>query len=509
VDLNGDVWLANRAFYGMANVTKIANAIQDCVPRSPDGVLKTSSDKNGNGVIDDDEWIRPTDPNDPTQYDDCMLFTTPIGTKDQPSVARALAIDTGIEGSPGNVWVGLWCGLSGTPNHDQMCLCGDATPPCDGNHYDTQGGAFVKLSPTTGEMVDITPGNKYLDVPIRPYGAAVDAQNRVWMSHYSHTWTAGINANTGAVIQDPAGGPFKAPQDWGGYGVTVQVTKDNKSRVWIANINQTAKVSRFNVDTSDWTQFDFGPQLGTERYGYGRGIAVDDKGIVWMSSYVDSPTPPYVEQCRDANGNAFIVQLVGINSDDGSLFHFPAGNAVVDLSRYYVAQGLEPPCTGIGVGMDNNNRVWVASGNGYATGVDRTTGAVMMRSPDVGDLYTYSDFTGYTLRTFTAPQGSFKTIFAGCGASVATHWKLLSWDATVPAQTQLKFFVRSAATKADLNQPGTKLGPFSKSPTDLQAAKVPDGNYLQVEAQMVSLDKTSTPTLKSVAVSFECDVTVN
>lgn len=493
VDLNGDVWLANRAFGITGSVTKIANAKADCVDRNGNGKIDTSADTNGNGLIDEGEWIKPADPANPKQYDECILFSTAIGTAGEPTVPRALAIDSGVEGEAGAVWVGLWCGMSGTPEYHPECL----------EQGDAKGGAFVKLSPSTGELLEIAGGKKHVNVPIKPYGAAVDSSNRVWMSHYNHTWTAAVVASTGQVL-----GPYQAPKDWGGYGVTVQVTKTGKTRVWIANIGRDAAISRFDVETSTWSQFDFASELGGELYGHGRGIAVDDSGTAWMSAYLD-PSQPLITQCGSKDSEKYVVRLVGIDTETGHVKKFSNGKAVADLTGHFLAQGQPPPCNGIGVGMDNDNKVWVAAANGYATAVDRTTGEISRRSPDVGSLYTYSDFTGYTLRTFTAPQGSFKTTFQGCSASAKTHWKTLSWQANVPANTKLRFFVRAAATKADFNQPGTRYGPFETSPVDLEAAGVPSQPLLQVEVVFVSNDKTSSPSLKDLRASFACEEEVN
>ena len=36
----------------------------------------------------------------------------------------------------------------------------------------------MKLSPDTGALEEITAGQTFVNVPIKPYGAAVDAANR-------------------------------------------------------------------------------------------------------------------------------------------------------------------------------------------------------------------------------------------------------------------------------------------------------------------------------------------
>ena len=52
VDLDGAVYVANRAFGNQGTVTKIAGFEQDCIDRNGDGEIQTSRDVNGNGQID-------------------------------------------------------------------------------------------------------------------------------------------------------------------------------------------------------------------------------------------------------------------------------------------------------------------------------------------------------------------------------------------------------------------------------------------------------------------------
>jgi hypothetical protein len=52
IDFNGDMWVSNRAFGGQSSVTKISNDPLTCIDRNKNGKIDTSSDVNGNGVID-------------------------------------------------------------------------------------------------------------------------------------------------------------------------------------------------------------------------------------------------------------------------------------------------------------------------------------------------------------------------------------------------------------------------------------------------------------------------
>src|SRR5439155_24599380 len=54
VDFNGDLWIANRAPGGQASITRLASDASCCPDRNHDGKLQTSSDVNGDGLIETD-----------------------------------------------------------------------------------------------------------------------------------------------------------------------------------------------------------------------------------------------------------------------------------------------------------------------------------------------------------------------------------------------------------------------------------------------------------------------
>ncbi len=91
LDLQGDAWIANRAFDGQSTVTKIVSDPQRCLDRGLAGI---------------DTSTGPTDVK-PRGQDDCVVLTVPVGGLN--GVARALAIDgfVGLDDAPGRVWVGL------------------------------------------------------------------------------------------------------------------------------------------------------------------------------------------------------------------------------------------------------------------------------------------------------------------------------------------------------------------------------------------------------------------
>jgi hypothetical protein len=118
--------------------------------------------------------------------------------------------------------------------------------------------------------------------------------------------------------------------------------------------------------------------------------------------------------------------------------------------------------------------------------------------------YTYSDFTGFALRTFTAPNGFYRTVVEGCGMG-ATQWERLEWDAELPPRTRVQMRVRAASTTAGLAT-ASWLGPFDVSPADLTLppGPVPELRFLEVEITLVSEDERSSPAVRSVTVQFNC-----
>ena len=138
--------------------------------------------------------------------------------------------------------------------------------------------------------------------------------------------------------------------------------------------------------------------------------------------------------------------------------------------------------------------------------IDKVTGAITRTAQQPGGLYTYSDFTGYQLRKFTAPRGTYLKDFKSCGPDA--QWRQVIWDADVPANTMVQVYVRVANTMADLPT-ATRHGPFTTSPADLIAALVPKGQFMRVEFVLSSTDGMTTPVLKSFRIVSSCSGIIN
>lgn len=431
VDLRGDVWVANRAFSAQGSVTKIAD--KDCVDRNGNGTIETSSDVNGNGVIDI---------NDPREFlgesDECILFTTKIGGIQ--SIPRALAIDpfAPVRGV-GSVWVGAW-------NEDR----------------------YFQVDAATGAVI------RTVNVPHNPYGAVMDRFGTLWSIDLGSSNT-NIGSPRGLVSiisnSDPAqiGGPFPVRSSnrcAGGYGITL----DRDDNIWITGY-ACGSAYRYTPSTDSWLT------VSLNETGYTRGIAGDRNG--WM----------YVGASNDLDSGDTVGHITRFRSEDGS-----------QLQRFtFTGRGSGT----IGVGLDYQDRVWaINQATGNATRLNPETGGTEHFPVGEGP-YTYSDFTGYTLNNFTAPQASFRRTFPGCVDRETTIWEQVVWEADTPVGTSVDVRVKAADTESDLVT-AQSFGPYDASPAPLAADNVPNSKLLEVEVTLSTDTPGVTPTLWSLEVIWTC-----
>lgn len=456
LDLAGDVWVANRGIEKQGSVTKIANADYSCIDRNGNGTIETSRDLNGDGQISmspaDGEMIIPTDFANPAQYDECVLFTTPVGgVPPAPNGvgARALAVSAGLEGSAGDVWVGV--------------------------HFE---GRMYKLNNRNGQVVPVNAGGATsIDIGFGPYGAAVDRLQRLWVVEPGIAHLALVDTGAGTLVSNS----IQDTAECAAYGLAI----DGKNRVWLPGWSKGAIACRYDHATQTWTKFDFTALRNSQgtAFAWGRGIAADTTGRIYMSGW----------------GSA-AAHLIRFDAETGAVIPF-AGENFIDMTDANTNGS-------IGVGLDGDGNPWVNNYSGNATRIDNTTGAILRTAQQPGGLYTYSDFTGYQLRNFTAPQGTYRRDFEACATD--NEWRTLTWDAVVPANTTLQAFVKAANTAAELDLPTTaRYGPFTTSPTDLKAAGVPKTKFLRVEFVLRSADGRSTPVLRGFNLVWACGGGIN
>ncbi|HUM09574.1 MAG TPA: hypothetical protein VLT82_01370 [Myxococcaceae bacterium] len=478
IDINGDMWVANFASHANQyfSVTKVSGSLFNCVDRNGNGKIDTSADDPADvanyGVIQPSEYLNPSDPNNPLLYDECVLFTQELGNIN-PNGAfgeGSISIAAAPEGGPGDVWVGTWI---------------------DRRMWRLDPFTGVPKAIPAGTNVGSLPdgGGQYIGVPsIEPYGSAVDAKNRLWIAHRVQNTVAVIDTNTASLLAGAISPPSGFPR--GGYGIAV----DKQGRVWMPNWGSTPAntATRYTpptsgpIDAGTWDKFDFSALTSPSgtRIGQGRGVTVDDEGVVWFSGD------------RNNNGSAALVWGADIN--DGGVRMFPSAGTptgLIDATSVWSK-------TSIGIGLDQNKNLWVNNNSGNVMRIDRATGGVTTSANQAGQLYTYSDFTGYQLRHITLNQGSFSQTVSGC--SRYAEWDTVTWNAITPPNTSVVLFVRGS-NNLDFTV-SQEYGPFTGSPANLQAAPgpVPQFKYLLLKFLLTSKDGTSQPYLLDFNVTSKC-----
>ncbi len=454
VDLQGNAYVANRAHQeGCAvqqgSVTKIGFFDEALCALSLE--LCACRDRNGNGTIETSRDLNgdgrialtPLGEEYLAYDDECLLWTVPIGASN--SIARAMAID-----ADGYVWVGDW-----------------------------QGRAFFKLDPADGRQVNpsdpaLPPPAGGVSVSGQPYGAVIDSRGTLW---YVNTYDTGtiqsLDTRTGVV------GTVNADNPTGGYGITI----DRKDRVWLASYDDDlggGTVTRYDPTASDWQAFSAGLS-GSFR---GRGITATPAGKTESGAGI-------VYAAFHNSGGSF---LVGFEDDTG---------AVVDSVNLTERCGA---ATGIGVGIGTAESLWVVNQDSddvcrYDPETDEVVNIPIGNAP-----YTYSDFTGNVLRSFTSPQGTYRQVVGGCPPSaLGVLWSMVVWEAATPGGSSVEVRARAAASVGELATApwqGPAIQPPARS-LDLGALGL-TGDVLEVQVTLKADDSGNVPTLYSLSVGRVC-----
>lgn len=396
VSLNGDVVVVNR---GGASATKIAANPAECL--GPGTGTST-------GPTDVRAW----------GDDKCVLWNTKF---DSGSLGRAAAFDAekGLDGELStSVWVGLWAKSE-----------------------------MVQLDSKTGAIkatVNVA--------PLKPYGAAIDANHNVWV------WGGGVGYINGPTKKFTT---IASPPC--AYGIAV----DPKGRVWTSG---SGCVARYDVAAAKWDS--------VKVDGFNRGLAVDAKGSVWV-----------------ANTSFGVHQL---NTESMAVVKsIPLGSAAKNF---------------VGMAIDFDGKIWsINQGESTAYKIDPATYAVTSVASGKGP-YTYSDMTGFQLRNAADPFGKYLHLFKGCGPTA--RWLKLDYKASAVAGTSITIRARAGATLAAVK--AAPWLPVAKVPGDVPpidiAAKLGDaakGEYLEVEFRLESISAETTPILSSINVASTCPPTIN
>ena len=275
VDANGDVWIVNRAFGQQGTLTKFSGDRSHCIDRNNNGVIDTSSDVNGDGLIS----VVPAAGEYFGQQDECILTTFKVGPVNV--FPRGVAVD-----KYGKIWVS-------THNDGKLYrynpvepIVLEATVTVGGNPYSlATGGDYVFVSNSAGapRRVNITTlaVSTLSACTLGTYGIVAEpGGNRAYLGSYfastSGVYRADFTNNTCTLL----GGP--AP--------TTAVTLDLQGNVWSANYSN-ASVSKFSPT---------GVLLGSYPAGGANphGLSVDFQGNVWVVIH----SPPALVKLNAATG---------------------------------------------------------------------------------------------------------------------------------------------------------------------------------------------------------------
>ncbi|MFH1131870.1 MAG: hypothetical protein V1754_11085 [Pseudomonadota bacterium] len=439
VDYNFDVWVANRAFNGQPSVTKIANDRSDCIDRNKNGKIDTSSDLNGDGKIDltSAEFVG--------EDDECVLFTINYG--DQGNTGRSVCLDEGVAGRSSDAWVGT---------------------------YHRAVNVFYRIDGTTGKLF----GPYSLVGGHHVYGCVVDSYGILWSTDWDEGRLAYLNTKNPTQVGTPMQTPWYTPHLYG-------ITLDAQGWIWVGGLDSQGvyryapnRTSFSTLGKGEWTRVVYPQSLGQSR-----GIAADDRGKVWVATHTSG------------GSNIFRTeQSVGPGVQDQS-----ASN------NYWPVTGTET----IGVGVDFSGNVWAVSY--YANmasrlDVDSTGDPILPATGQTNTVrvgehpYTYSDFTGFGLKTFTRPQGRY-TYQLSCENSELATWKKVSWKTTTPPNTSVTVQVRSGDSETSFGQ---WIGPSDTSPWTLNTLVPNPSMLLQIEFLLERKDTTDTPVLHDFTVEYSC-----
>jgi hypothetical protein len=312
--------------------------------------------------------------------------------------------------------------------------------------------------------------------PVNNYGFALDGVGNLWISGRG-------SSELGLIETLTCTGPGACTMSTFATHTTYGITVDFRGRVWTAN-HGSATISRFDPMTRTFVHTNVGANC--------HGIAADGVGFVWAAC--------------DGQG------VVRLNADDPAMFTaVPGTNSSAK-----------------GMAVDFDGKIWSVNQTSFATVITPgpTLAEATATSPAVSGFvqpYTYSDMTGQQLRLATNPRGYYRHVIEGCPTADEDErpvWQNLTWEAEVPATTQVIFRVRTADDRTALAAATwiiVAMVPPNASPADiaaaLTAAGIAHGRFLEIEVILTSERGSTTmvvtPRVFSFGVARDCPPSID
>jgi streptogramin lyase len=311
------------------------------------------------------------------------------------------------------------------------------------------GKVIRRLHPDDGHVV------QQVSIGTNPYGLAIDSKGIIWISGRGTSQLVRVDPATNQV--NAYSSPLGCLQP---YGITV----DSKDRVWIGNCCCWHVAYRYDPSNNSWAAATVKARP--------RGIAAAQNGLVYI-----------------ANDQSSQVAVVD-------------GDTMQTLSYINLGSNRFP----VGMAVDFDGFVWAVNQSASsATKIDPAKNTIVLEHAVGTAPYTYSDMTGYSLHSYTAPQGYYQHIVPGASKG-ATYWTELDVNVTTNGDSVVKIRLRAADTvsslaSVDWNGP---YGPYPPNvfPMDLTAIPGLEGKYLQVEFIMIPDEEGNSPLLKGFSVQY-------
>ncbi|TVQ95566.1 MAG: hypothetical protein EA398_17455 [Deltaproteobacteria bacterium] len=327
------------------------------------------------------------------------------------------------------------------------------------------GGWLHQLNPDNGEVTASFRTGWY------HYGFAIDRENRIWVARMGDNRLGCFDSRTGEVCGD-----IPVPTTSVGscsnsnprqYGIAI----DDAGNIWTAGWDCPV-LMRFNrapFDELGLTTFDYFPLPGTPDRN--RGVAVDGDGFIWT-----------------------------VSSSASRLYRFNPETDTFDIN-------VTTCSTPVGVGVIDDGSIWVncfGSNNARRHQGSRqpSPGQAMMTTATQRNPYSYSDYTGFQLRNFTAPRGTWRNTFdcadgfgdgIGGGDGVCSV-DTIDWAATVPSGTGVRIRIRTSDDGVNWSEWSSQ---YQTAPAQF-GDEVPDGRFIEVEAILTTEQDDRTPSVSEI-----------
>jgi len=422
VDLDGNMWVGGR---DDGRLTKILWDLDDCPDRNENGTIETS--RAG--------ALGPINNASNPLADECVVYSA------VPNPART-SIRGVAAGPDGRIWIGYTGG--GIQSIDPYTF--ELGPFYDGNsvpHYRADAAGVIQPVMEGGVQANVAAGGIY--------GLVVDAAGHLYISSFTRERMSRFDTVTETWVG--AYDNFLC----GAYGIAV----DGRNRIWAGGWPSCRGIGMFDPDTERFHYFTI-PASYTMRGGTTTvveptpivgcgspnycvtGVGVEPAtGDVWASFYAVGYTGRL--KVNDANLAASVWEIIPSIRDN-----------VTDALLPGVSNDLR------GVGFDGEGFAWTLGlGSNRVFRIDPATNQRVTDLPDgqaigVGSHYTYSDFTGSTALSFTAPRAFWRTIFET--AFDNAQLDEIVWSGRVPTGTTAGIRVRA------LNADGVAATDWSPAP---------------------------------------------